>query len=239
VAASQPFVVFNVERILDRADTRTAEGKDRALGELRPMIRELGAGVLHDDLLRRVAGRLELTSRQLAALASEVSAPRAMRPGAGGGPASAGGAGGNGSGGDGAAQAVRSERLFLGLCIAVPETGARVLGQIDPDQLLTSGVLRRAARHLAEHIRAPLADLPPEDDDFARTMSALVDLAGRVPDPSPDRLEHARLILELERLDRAIIRARHEGAGTSALARDREAVRESMRSVVARLEHTL
>jgi DNA primase len=235
VEASQPFVVFNVDRILNGADTRTAEGRDRALGELRPMIRELGSGVLHDDLLRRIAGRLELTFAQAAALASEVSAPR------GGGPAPGGGNGSGGASvrGGGPGQAVRSERLFLGLCIAVPDAGERVLAQIDIDGLLTSAALRRAARHLAEHPRAPLAGLPAGDDEFARTMSGLVDLAGRVPDPSADRLEHARLILELERLDRAIIRARHEGAGTSELARDREAVRESMRSVVARLEHTL
>ncbi len=237
--ASQPFVVFNVDRILGHADTRTAEGKDRALGELRPMIRELGASVLHDDLLRRIAGRLELTFAQAAALASEVAAPR---PGRGDGPSAP--RGGNGAGGGGSSsgapsQAVRSERLFLGLCIAVPDQGAQALGQIDVDELLTSSALRRAAHHLAEHVRAPLADLPVGDDDFARTMSGLVDLAGRVPDPSPDRLEHARLILELERLDRAIVRARHAGAGTSQLARDREVVRESMRTVVARLERTL
>jgi DNA primase len=240
--ASQPFVVFNVDRILGHADTRTAEGKDKALGELRPMIRELGASVLHDDLLRRIAGRLELTFAQAAALASEVAAPRAGRAegtSAQGANGSAGAGRSGGGGGGGASQAVRSERLFLGLCIAVPDEGARALRQIEADELLTSAALRRAARHLAEHIREPLADLPPDDDDFARTMSGLVDLAGRVPDPSPDRLEHARLILELERLDRAIIRARHEGAGTSQLARDREAVRESMRTVVARLERTL
>jgi DNA primase len=233
VQASQPFVVFNVDRILDGADTRTAEGRDRALGELRPMIRELGGSVLHDDLLRRIAGRLQLTFAQAAALASEVSAPGGGRPGGRADP------GGNGATSAGASHAVRSERLFLGLCIAVPDAGERVLAHMDIDELLTSAVLRRAARHLADHVRAPLADLPGDDDEFARIMSGLVDLAGRVPDPSPDRLEHARLILELERLDRAIIRARHEGAGTSQLARDREAVRESMRTVVARLEHTL
>ena len=129
--------------------------------------------------------------------------------------------------------------MFLGLCIALPEEGARVLGEIKVDELLTSAALRRAGRYLVDHVRTPLADLPAGDDEFARTISDLVGLAGRVPDPSPDRLEHARLVLELERLDRAIIRARHEGAGTSELARDREAVRESMRTVVARLEHTL
>jgi DNA primase len=236
VESSQAFVAFNVDHILDRADTRSAEGKDRALGELRPMIRELGGSVLHDDLLRRIAGRLELTFAQAAALASDVSAPRAT-PAAG-----APGRPSNGSGGEGGAgptHTVRSERLFLGVCIAVPDSGARALNEIEIDELLTSAPLRRAARHLASHVRTPLAELPAEDDELARTMSSLVDLAGRVPDPSPDRLEHARLILELERLDRAIIRARHEGAGTSQLARDREAVRESMHTVVARLESTL
>ncbi|HWD74130.1 MAG TPA: DNA primase [Solirubrobacteraceae bacterium] len=236
VESSQAFVAFNVDHILDRADTRSAEGKDRALGELRPMIRELGGSVLHDDLLRRIAGRLELTFAQAAALASDVSAPRATPP------AGAPGRPSNGSGGEGGAgptHTVRSERLFLGVCIAVPDSGARALNEIEIDELLTSAPLRRAARHLASHVRTPLAELPAEDDELARTMSSLVDLAGRVPDPSPDRLEHARLILELERLDRAIIRARHEGAGTSQLARDREAVRESMHTVVARLESTL
>jgi hypothetical protein len=66
-----------------------------------------------------------------------------------------------------------------------------------------------------------------------------VDLAGRVPDPSPARLEHARLVLERDRLDRAIIRARGEGAGTGGLAQERERVREQIRAVVARLEETL
>jgi hypothetical protein len=66
-----------------------------------------------------------------------------------------------------------------------------------------------------------------------------VELAGRVPDPSADRLEHARLILDLDRLERAIIRARAEGVGTSDLARQRELVRDAMRDAVARLEKTL
>ena len=95
------------------------------------------------------------------------------------------------------------------------------------------------ARHLAAHLRAPLSDLPADDEEFARTISGLVELAGRVPDPSADRLEHARLILDLDRLDRAIIRARAEGVGTSDLAHRREVVRDAMRDAVARLEKTL
>ena len=46
-------------------------------------------------------------------------------------------------------------------------------------------------------------------------------------------------MLERDRLDRAIIRARGEGAGTGELAREREAVRDAIRAVVAQLEKAL
>src|SRR6185437_5769117 len=239
VQSSTPFVVFHVGRILEHADTRSAEGRDRALGELRPVLNDLGASVLRDELVRRVAGRLELTEGRLATLLTS--------GGSAGGTLGAGRPG-NGSGPRGAAvpevssgpgQAVRGERLFLALCLAVPDVGAGLLAGPDVYEILTSTQLRRAARHLATHLRAPLSDLPDGDEDFARTISGLVELAGRVPDPSADRLEHARLILDLDRLDRAIIRARAEGAGTSDLARQREVVRDAIREAVARLEKTL
>ena len=70
-------------------------------------------------------------------------------------------------------------------------------------------------------------------------VAGLVQLAGRVLTPSADRLEHARLVLDLERLERAILRARAEGEGTSELAREREQTRDAYRDVVSRLEGTL
>ncbi len=242
VEGSQPFVVFNVDRILERADTTSAEGRDRALDELRPVLNEVPASILRDELVRRVAGRLELTETRLTTLL----ATRASTSPSGAPPSSRGGDGTAASGTSGAgssaarARGPRSERMFLALCIALPELGAQTLATIDSDELLTSGQLRRAARHLAEgRTAAPLSDLPPEDEEFARVMAALVQLAGRIPDPSADRLEHARLVLDRDRLERAILRVRGQGtgrAGTAELARERETVRDAIRAVGTRLE---
>ncbi len=237
VRASQPFVSFHVERILERAELRSAEGRDRALHELGPVMAEVPASVLRDELMRRIAGRLEVTGGRLATLLSAAAdrAKRGERPpavSASGPPA--------GAGDDGTVRPAdpgpRPERLFLALCIALPERGAGALAGVDLDELLTSSALRRAAHHLESRLGAPLSELPGDDEELARLISGLVELAGRVPDPTADRLEHARLVLERDRLDRAIIRVRGQGAGTAELARQRELIREAIRAVGTKLE---
>jgi hypothetical protein len=180
---------------------------------------------LRDELVRRVAGRLELSERQLEALLAGPRAPGALpRSGNGDGPATSP-----------LDQGARAERTFLVLCLAVPEAGRIALAAIDPE-LLTSGPLRRAARRLAEHPEDPLAGLA-EDDELVPVVADLRRRAEGYPDKTADRLEHARLVLELARLDRAIRRARGEtGADTSTLARERESVLKAIGAVVTRLE---
>jgi DNA primase len=229
VDASVPFVAFHVERILERHDTRSAEGRDRAFKQLEPALKNLRRGLFGDDLLRRVAARLELTEAQLKSLiegAARQNGARSTAPQ------------------DQPVQVLdhgeRSERAFLALCIALPEAGARTLFAIDLDRLITSELLRRAARHIAGRTRSPLADLPSGDEPLARTVAALVEEAGRAGRVSEDELEHARLVLERTRLDRAIRRARAEGATEiPELARERETVREQIRQVVAKLERAV
>ncbi len=245
VGASVPFAVFDVERILMRAETGSAEGRDRALAQLAPVLGGMDASVLRDELVRRVAGALELSEARLAALlgsgggaVNSVVGPRqSPRPAGPGvhavnarGDATASRFGDPGS---------RAERLFLALCVALGASGAGRLARIDPDELLTSALLRRAARHLAANPGAPLADLPPDDDELARAVAGIVDLAGRVPDPTPDRLEHAHLVLERDRIDRQLIRARAQGSGSGELARRREQVLEALRTVGSRLERAV
>jgi DNA primase len=236
VQGSKPFVAFHVDRILERADTRSAEGRDRALNELRPVLAEVPVSILRDELVRRIAGRLELTEGRLTTLlASGGSAGGVLRAANGGGPETA-----NGDRLQRPDLGPRPERMFLALCIAQPDHASRVLGEVEIDELLTGQAMRRVARHLAAgHAGSPLADLPPDDEPFARLVADLVALAGRMPDPNPDRLEHARLVLERDRLERAIIRARGQGGDgsvTAELAREREQVREALRDVGTRLE---
>jgi DNA primase len=229
VEASVPFVVFHIEQILQRADTRSAEGRDRALAELRPVIAELPPSVLREEVVRRVAGRLELSHEMLESVLAGQPAPVVI--GSSGRQAPQRGAFEHG---------VRAERTFLALCIALPEEGTALLSQVDPDELLTSDSMRRAARHLATRTHAPLEALPPEDEELARLIADLVARAGRAKKVSAARLAHAHLVLERGRLDRAIRRARSQsGEDIPDLARQRELVLEQIRGVVANLEQAL
>jgi DNA primase len=240
VAASVPFVVFRVERIIEHNGIRSAEDKDRAIGELRPVLADLGESVLRDELIRRVAGRLELAEARVAQLLGPGS-----RGGGGRRPPSATaadpGAGPAVSGPPAALdRSVHNEQAFLALCVALPADGQRALDELDPEELLTSELLRRAARHLSGRLATPLADLPPGDDQLAAAIAELVKRAGTRLEISPDRLQHSRLLLELSRIDRAIKRARVEpGADTPGLGREREAIRARIHEVVSRIEHAV
>lgn len=230
VEASVRFPVFHVERILATASLGSAEGRDRALEALRPVLADVPASVLREELLRRVAGRLELSEERLGALLAAGPTSRSAPRAAGGGPVAPR------ARDDGR----RAERTFLALCVALPDAGRAALARAEPDQLLTSEVLRRAARHIASRTDAPLADLPAGDEELARVVAELVARAGRMPDVSETRLQHARLVLERDRLDRAIRRARVQGeANTAELAREREEVLGQIHRVVGRLEEVV
>jgi DNA primase len=237
VAASVPFVAFHVEQILERNDTSSAEGRDLAFRQLQPVLSDLPRNAFGQELLQRVAGKLELSENRLATLIETSSQTQQ--------PATNRGAGPNGQGGAPSRvemldQGVRAERTFLALCIALPQAGARMLFEIDPELLITSGLLRRAARHLAGRTSSPLSDLPADDEQLARALADLVGLAGRPTQVTEDELVHARLLLEQARIDRAIRRVKAEGgSGIADLAREREAVMAERRTVFGRLERAV
>lgn len=238
VQRSIPFVSFQVKRILGKAELTSAEGRDRAVAELQPVLGELLPSVLRDDLIRQVAGRLELSEARLTGLLAQggyarpATGPRwdvsaQLPPDRGfSDPAIRA-----------ADPAIRAERAFLVLCIALPQAGRRALQAIDPEQHLTSEPLRRAARHLAGQTEMPLSGLDAEDEELARVMAALVAQAGRIGQVTPEHLEQQRLLLERARLERAIRRAREQRApGINDLARERESVQGAIRELDSRME---
>ena len=243
VATSIPYVVFEVQRILELADLGSAEGKDRAIAELRRPLAPLGQSVLRDELVRRAAGTLALSESRLTTLLVQ------GRSGTGAGFRGRGTAGpdpGHTATSTtltvGVDHGVRSERSFLAMCVAAPTPGELALAAIDPEEHLTSTVLRRAARHLAGRLAAPLSELPADDEELARVVAELVARAGRGSRVGADQLEHARLLLELGRVERELARATGPAAspapgyGIVELARRRQDVRVAIGSVVSRIE---
>jgi DNA primase len=236
VQRSEPFVAFQIRRILDRADVGSAEGRDRAVVELRPILAEVPPSVLRDELVRQAAGRLELSEARIVGLLT------------GGGPAG----GGSGQAAPRSSMSapaapapqraaadpgIRAERLFLVMCVALPSAGRAALLSINPEQHLTSERLRRAARHLAGQTAMPLGGLDENDEELARMMAELVAQAARIGQVTVEQLEQQCRLLELARLDRAIRRAREQHApGINDLARERENVLGAIRALDTQME---
>lgn len=243
VARSVPFVEFHVERILERAQVGTAEGKDRALAELRPVLAPLPQSVLRDELVRRIAGRLDLSDQLAASLLGEGAPVAAAVPAAAGGSAPGGfrpvpaAAASLPPAGLALDRRERGERTFLALCVAFPREGREHLAQVDLDEHFSSDLTRRAAAHLRDHLDAPLEGLPEDDPQLATLVSELDSRAARASGVSAENLQHAWLSLELARLERAIDVARLAQSGdVSTLSREREQVRTRLRTLSGRLQ---
>jgi DNA primase len=234
VATSVPYVVFEVQRTLDRADLGSAEGKDRAITELRPVLAPVPASVLRDELVRKIAGALAVPEARLVTLLGQEQAvavstyndatrsssyqPAPRAPSA-------------------LARGPQAERSFLAMCVAAPDLGAAMLEKIDPDALLLEDALRRAARFLNEHLPDVLPDPPGDDPELIIVLDDLIARAGRGRHVNSDELEHARLVLERDRLSREIKYLRsHGGGGLPKLSAEYQAVLAQIKVVVTRLE---
>jgi DNA primase len=216
VDASVPFVRFRVERELSTGDLESAEGKDAAIAALGPVFAQIPPSALREELIALVADRTNLSPAMVgswlarradasaggagASAATVAATPRAGTPerGRAGGPAGALDA------------AARAERAFLVECLALPATGAEALAALDLDEAFTHPLMRRAARHLRDHIDAPAPAVAAEDEELAGFVAELVVRAARQRG-SAAALEGASLTLELQRLERTIMARRGQG----------------------------
>jgi DNA primase len=244
VERSVPFVRFRVERVLALGDHDNPEGRDRMIDELRPVFSGVAPGAMREELLRMVSGRLGLKEGLTESLLAQPAQSAARGDGAGSAPRRDAGdgegrnAGRPANGGDPARakrpaaapldRRAETERAFLALCMALPDQGRQALAEVDVEEHFTSDVVRRAARHLRDHLASPGEGLPDDDAQLASLIAELAVRAGR-QEVRAATLEVESLQLELARIDRRIQGARAEGKGDVAkLAEQRDAVRRAV-----------
>jgi DNA primase len=214
---------FQVGLVLERTDVSSPAERDRALGEVAPILAGMGETASRDDLVRRVAGRLDL---EPALVMGRVTAAR---------PASGGSAEPPRSQGGPASTPVRSsgeltsrerrERALLAMCIALPDQGKKYLARLTEEHLSPNGA--RAAAWLREHPDDPASNLPHDDDQLAGLIAELVIVAHDEP-ASAEAMELNYLLLEQRRLESQIAAAGEadDYERRAALSRERAALVE-------------
>ena len=193
---------FRVETSLAKADLTSPSGRERALGEVAPVLKAMGETVGRDELVRRVASALDtepsLVSRRVesASLTPEPQAAPGEKP---------------------APQRIEAaptpreirERQLLQMCIAKPAEGKAWIGKLT-DSHLSSPLAERAVVWLRDHLDDPMAGLPRADEELVSLVTQLVMSAERQPS-SGEAMELNFLLLEQRALEDRIAEVRDSG----------------------------
>lgn len=229
VDSAVELTAFQVALVLDRTDVASPAERDRALSEVAPVLAGLGETVSRDDLVRRVAERLDLEPAMVmgrVVAATPASGGREEPP-----PRA-------GAGAPAAAprrpveltSRERRERALLAMCIALPEEGRDYLARLTDAHLSPTGL--QAAAWLREHPEDPASNLPHGDGELAGLITELVMMSRDEP-ASHESMELNFLLLEQRRLEAEIAAAGERGdyERRAALSRERA-------SLVERIAHT-
>jgi DNA primase len=213
---------FQVGLVLDGTDIGSPAERDRALGEVAPVLAAMGEGASRNDLLRQVAERLELdpalvmgrvtAAQPLSGGGEQTPDPRAAAPPMRRGELTS---------------RERRERALLAMCIALPEEGRTFLSRLTSDHFSKLGA--RAAAWLSENLEDPASNLPRDDAELAGLITELVIIADDEPS-SPDAMDLNYMLLEQGRLE-AEIAAAGEGEDVqrrAELSRERAALVEQI-----------
>jgi DNA primase len=233
ISDAASYARFKVQHALDTGDVGSAEGKDRVLAQLHDLF-QLATDVERNELGLLIADRLglppDLVWKQLSAAHQAADAgPNAARrsDAAGAAPRAA----------TALNRRERTERAFLGYCIALPQLGAPALSALDLDADIGTPVIRRAAEHLRAHLAAPTDALPEGDPELSGLMAELAVRATMLADAPRAAFEAERLQLSLFRIEREIAAARSRGEPMTGLAEQRGAIQaridQAMEQVMA------
>jgi DNA primase len=216
--------VFEVESALGAADMSSPSGRDRTLDEIVPVLAAMGESISRDELVRRVADRLDadpgLVLRRIEGREKSADGPRG---GSGAGEARATTPSQSASG-NGQRQALSArelqERALLAMCIAAPTEGREFLARLTPDHL-SSSLAIRAWQWLSDHLDAPMAGLPRDDEVLVVLITNLVMTAEREPG-SREAMELNLLQLEQRMLEDRLGAARERGDDQELMRLSRE-----------------
>ncbi|MDQ1400392.1 MAG: primase [Acidimicrobiaceae bacterium] len=228
VTGARPFLAFRLDRVLERADLRSIEGRARTAARAMEVVAEHPSEIVRDQYLMVVADRCRVDPQQLRSGAWKswgngaggAGSGAAGATGRGGrGPSAGGGAGGNATRGavagraDGSAHDVesRAEREALRLLVHRPEAIAGRLGEVlfEGDLSIRAYRARTGASNLYEAIAGAdpdVADLlqrfavEDANEDVDAVMIELIDRAGK------------RALAELDREARRSSRPQDYGA---------------------------
>ncbi|MGZ5331222.1 MAG: DNA primase [Solirubrobacterales bacterium] len=207
---------FRVRTALGRADVGTPTGRERALGEVAPVLKAMGKVVGRDELVREVADRLDVdpgfvNERVMKASFEEVPAQPPARREGGAAPAEGEGRGESARLHQAAPLTPREnrERALLAMCVADPKAGKAYLGRLRDEHMSASG--RPALAWLRDHLDDPLAGLPRDDPELLSVVTEIKMRADREPAPTEQGMDLNFMLLEQRRLEDGIAAARKAG----------------------------
>jgi DNA primase len=218
---AEELTAFQVSLVLDRTDTSSPVERDRALAEVAPVLAAMGETVSRDELIRKVAEKLDLEPAMV------MGRVVAATPASGGrqdpGPETRSPAQAQPRRPAELTSRERRERALLAMCIALPDEGKEYLARLTDAHLSPTGL--RAAAWLREHPQDPASNLPHEDGELAGLIAELVIMSREEP-ASHEAMELNFLLLDQRRLEDEIAAAGERGdyERRAALSRERAAL---------------
>lgn len=221
---------FQVDLVLARTDVSSPAERDRALAEVAPIMAGLGESASRDDLVRRVAERLDLEPAMVmgrVVVSSPTSGGPELNLSPGGGRSDASLA--LSAGRTELTSRERRERALLAMCIALPDEGKAYLTKLTDEHLTRLG--SRAAAWLRENPQDPASNLPREDAELSGLVAELIITAHDEP-ASPESMELNFLLLEQRRIEAEIA-----AAGEAEDPERRAALSMERAALVQRIAH--
>ena len=223
-------VSFRVQTALSRADLGSVPGRERALGEIAPVLAAMGEAVGRDELIREAADRLDtdpsLISERVRAAEASGELP----------PASADASAENGAAKPAPARPREvltprelQERWLLAACISDPSKGREFIDRLTEEHLSPAG--GRALAWLRDHLEEPTSGLPRDDEELVSLITQLAMASKREP-PEPGAMELNFLRLEQKRLEDGISAAQKAGDYESGAR-----LSEQRAALTARISH--